>query len=149
VDYKNNPYDKVNILTTDLEKHVHKGKMQKRGGIVALIGGILGALAGVFTLWWSTFVAAFQNLEGVAVDDSVPLQIAESRLMGIVFGFCAIILGAIAKRAKSLTPGGLLILCAIGGAITGGNLVAYCMVLVFVGGVLAMIGVKKSQKEPV
>jgi hypothetical protein len=45
--------------------------------------------------------------------------------------------------SESRIPGALLTLCAIAGAILGGTLVAVCMALAFVGGVLATMGAKK------
>jgi len=46
--------------------------------------------------------------------------------------------------SESRISGALLTLCAIAGAIFGGTLVAVCMVLALVGGVLATMGAKKS-----
>lgn len=51
--------------------------------------------------------------------------------------------------AKGRVPGILLILCAIGGAFLGGNIVAVFMVLALIGGILATIGVKKPAKPVV
>ena len=42
--------------------------------------------------------------------------------------------------AKGRVPGVLLILCAIGGAILGGTLVAVFMALAAIGGILAVVG---------
>lgn len=122
--------------------------MQKAGGIVALIGGIFGTFAAIFTLMAGGLVAGLEgasaSLEGSAVDNAASSQIAAFGLMGLVFAFATIVLGAIAMGATSKKPGILLIVCAVGGAITGGTLVAVCMVLTLVGGILATIGVKKS-----
>ncbi len=68
---------------------------------------------------------------------------------GILFSFATIVLGAIAMGAKGRVPGILLILCAIGGAFLGGNIVAVFMVLALIGGILATIGVKKPAKPVV
>jgi hypothetical protein len=46
--------------------------------------------------------------------------------------------------AKGRVAGILLMLCALAGAVLGGTLVAICMTLALVGGVLATIGVKKE-----
>jgi len=62
---------------------------------------------------------------------------------GILFSFLCIIFGAVAMGSESKIPGALLILCAIAGAILGGTLVALCMVLALVGGVLGTISAKK------
>ena len=63
---------------------------------------------------------------------------------GVVFSFLAIVLGAVAMGAKGRTPGVLLILCAVGGAILGGTFVAVFMALVLIGGILALFGAKPS-----
>jgi hypothetical protein len=122
--------------------------MQKAGGIVALIGGIFGTLAAIFTLMAGGLVAGLEGaksgLDGSALDTTASSQIAGFGVMGLIFAFATIILGAVAMGAKSRKPGIALIVCAIGGAITGGTFVAVCMVLTLAGGVLAMIGVKKA-----
>ncbi|MGV1940165.1 hypothetical protein ACQZ5D_06800 [Agrobacterium sp. 22-211-1] len=46
--------------------------------------------------------------------------------------------------ATSKTPGGLLIVSAILGAVLGGTLVAIFMALAFIGGILAVFGAKKA-----
>lgn len=68
---------------------------------------------------------------------------------GLAFAFGTIVLGAISISAKSKTPGVLLIVSSLLGAILGGTLVALFMVLALIGGVLATIGVKKPTVEPV
>lgn len=126
--------------------------MQKAGGIVALVGGIFGTFAAIFTLLAGGFVAGLEgasaSLNDAAVDTSVSSQIAGFGVMGLVFAFATIILGAVAMGATSKVPGILLIVCAIGGAITGGTFVAICMVLTLAGGVLALIGTKKPAIVP-
>lgn len=121
--------------------------MQKAGGIVALIGGIFGTLAAIFTLVAGGFVAGLEGasaaLEGTATDTSASSQITGFGVMGLIFAFVTIILGAVAMGAKSRKPGILLIICALAGAFTGGTIVAVCMTLTLAGGVLAMIGVNK------
>ena len=66
---------------------------------------------------------------------------------GVLFSFMTIILGAVAMGAKSRTPGALLMICAVLGAILGGTIVALFMILAFIGGILATIGTKKAQPE--
>jgi hypothetical protein len=63
---------------------------------------------------------------------------------GVAFSFLTIVLGAVAMGAKTKTPGMLLMLCAVVGAGLGGMLVAICMVLAFIGGLLATFGTKKA-----
>ena len=62
----------------------------------------------------------------------------------MVFSFATIVLGAVAMNAKGKTPGILLIVGAVAGAVLGGTLVAICMVLALLGGILATIGAPKS-----
>ena len=61
----------------------------------------------------------------------------------MAFSFLAIIFGAIAIGSTGRTAGVLLTICALAGAVLGGSLVAICMTLALVGGILAMIGRKK------
>jgi hypothetical protein len=109
--------------------------MQKAGGIVALVAGILGTLAALVTLLIGGLGSAFNSSGSGTV---VALGWG-----GVAFSFATIVLGAIAMGAKSRVPGVLLIVSAVFGAILGGTLVAVFMVLALVGGILAVIGVKK------
>jgi hypothetical protein len=110
--------------------------MQKAGGIIALIAGIFGVFAAALTLMVGGLGAAFKADQAETV---VGLGWG-----GVLFSFLVIILGAVAMGAKSKSPGALLILASIAGAILGGTLVAIFMVLAFVGGLLAMVGTKKA-----
>ena len=119
--------------------------MQKPGGIIALIGNFRHACG--FTLiagGFGRFRGASASLNDTAVDTTASTAIAGFGVMGLICSFATIVLGAIAMGAKSRKPGILLILCAIGGAITGGTFVAVCMVLTLVGGILATLGVKPA-----
>ena len=109
--------------------------MQKAGGIVALIAGIFGVLAAIVTL-------AVGGI-GAAVDANDAQMVVGLGWGGIVFSFLTIVLGAISMGATSKKPGIFLIICSIAGAILGGTLVAVCMVLALIGGILATIGAKK------
>lgn len=106
--------------------------MRKSGGIVALIGGVFGVIAAIFTLMIGGAGAAFQ-----AKDAHVVLNLGWG---GIAFSFLTIILGAVCMNATSRWPGVLLILCAIAGAILGGTFVAIFMTLALIGGFLALLG---------
>ena len=106
--------------------------MKKAGGIIGLVAGIFGVFAAVATLLFGGLGAAF---EAEGADTVVGLGWG-----GIGFSFLAIVLGAVAMNAKGRVPGMLLIVSAIGGAILGGTIVAVCMVLVAVGGLLAVCG---------
>lgn len=106
--------------------------MQKAGGILGLIGGIFGTLAALATLMLGGLGDAFR-----AENAGLVVNLG---LGGLAFSFLAIILGAVAIGSTGRTAGVLLMVCAIGGAILGGSLVAICMVLALVGGLLAVIG---------
>lgn len=110
--------------------------MKKAGGIIALIAGIFGILAAGATLFIGGIGGAFQA-DGAST-------VVGLGWGGVVFSFIVIILGAVAIAAKSKVPGILLIISSIAGAILGGTLVAVFMVLSLVGGILAVVGTKKT-----
>ena len=115
--------------------------MKKAGGIVALIAGIFGVIAAGFTLFAGGLGAVF-DAEGADT-------IIDFGWGGIVFSILTIVFGAVAMGAKGRVPGVLLILCAFGGAILGGPLVAVFMALAAAGGALALMGGRKqSQAAP-
>jgi hypothetical protein len=114
--------------------------MQKAGGIIALISGIFATLAAVATLFIGGLGSAFK-----ADGASTVIWLGWG---GIGFSFLVIILGAVAMGASSRIPGVLLILASVAGAILGGTLVAICLVLALIGGVLATFGVKKAEPVP-
>jgi len=107
-------------------------RMQKAGGIVALVAGIFGTMAAIVTLLVGGAGAAF-NAEGAST-------IVGLGWGGIAFSFTTIILGAVAMGAKSQLPGVLIMISAILGGLMGGTLVAIFMVLAFAGGGIAIIG---------
>jgi hypothetical protein len=110
--------------------------MQKAGGIIALVAGIFGVMAAFFTLLIGGMGAAFE-----AEGSSTVVGLGWG---GVLFSFATIVLGAVAISAKSRIPGALLIISSVCGAILGGTFVAIFMVLAFIGGILATIGVKPS-----
>lgn len=110
--------------------------MQKAGGIVSLIAGIFGVLSAIVTL-------AVGGL-GSAVEAEGASIVVWLGWGGVAFSFLTIVLGAIAISARSKLPGILLILTSLGGAVLGGSLVAVCMALALIGGVLATIGTRKE-----
>lgn len=109
--------------------------MQKTGGILGLVGGIFGTIAALATLLLGGV--------GEAVRASEAGTVVNLGLGGVAFSFLAIILGAVALGTTGRTAGVLLMLCAVAGAILGGALVAACMALAFVGGLLAVLGRRK------
>lgn len=110
--------------------------MKKAGGIIAIIAGVFGIFAAGATLFIGGLGGAFEAEGSTTV---VGLGWG-----GVVFSFLAIVFGAICMSAKSKTPGILLTLISIFGAVLGGTLVAVFMVLAFIGGILATIGTKKT-----
>ncbi len=120
--------------------------MRKSGGIVALIAGLLGFIAAVFTL---VVGGIGSNFNADAGDTIIDLGWS-----GILICFLIIVLGAIAMNAKTFIPGILIIVSSIFGAIYGGTLVAVLMILALVGGVLACMSngnveiVEASIEEP-
>jgi hypothetical protein len=111
--------------------------MQTAAGIIALIAGVFGVLAAIVTLMVGGLGAAFQAHDA--------LTVVYLGLGGVAFSFATIVLGAVAISAKNKVPGTLLMVSSIAGAILGGTLVAICMVLAFIGGLLAIIGTKRSE----
>ena len=108
--------------------------MKKAGGILGIIGGVFGVFAALVTLFIGGVGGAFQ---ASGADTVIGLGWG-----GLAFAFLAIIFGAVSLGARSRTPGVMLVLSALGGAILGGMMVAVCMVLALVGGLLAAIGAK-------
>lgn len=110
--------------------------MQKAGGIIAIIAGIFGVLAAFATLAVGGMGAAF---EAEGANTVVGLGWG-----GVLFSFLVIVLGAVGMGAKTRTPGALLIISSVIGAVLGGTLVALFMVLSFIGGILVVVGGKKA-----
>jgi hypothetical protein len=113
--------------------------MRKAGGIIALIAGIFGVISAGVTLLVGGIGGAFEA-EGASTVIGLGWG-------GVAFSFLTIVLGAICIGANSRIPGLLLIVSSILGAILGGTLVAVFMALALVGGVLALLGKKKSAPE--
>lgn len=113
--------------------------MQKAGGIIALIAGIIALFVAGFTLIFGGLGSAF-DAEGA--DTVVSLGWG-----GILFSFTTIILGTISIWAKTRVPGILLILSAVLGAILGGAFVAIFMIPALIGGILTTTGAGKSETD--
>jgi hypothetical protein len=105
--------------------------MRKAGGIIGIIAGIFGVFAALVTLSVGGIGGAFKA-------DGASLVVGLG-LGGLLFSFGAIVFGALCLGAKSSWPGLLLTLNALAGAVLGGTLVAFCMALALVGGVLALL----------
>ena len=113
--------------------------MQKAGGIIALVAGIFGVFAAIFTLAVGGMGA---GLEAEGASTIIGLGWG-----GVAFSFLTIILGAVAIGAKGRLPGILLMICAVAGAILGGTIVAVFMVLAFIGGLIATLGGKRQSPK--
>lgn len=103
--------------------------MGKVGGIVAIVAGVMGTIAGSATLFIGGLGSAF---EADGAQTVVGLGWG-----GIAFSFLVIVFGAI-SFAKPKGAGIGLIIVSILGAILGGTLVAVFMALALIGGVLAI-----------
>lgn len=113
--------------------------MQKAGGIIALVAGIFGVFAAIFTLAIGGMGA---GLEAEGASTVIGLGWG-----GVGFSFLTIILGAVALGARGRLPGVLLMICAVAGAILGGTIVAVFMVLAFIGGLIATFGGKRQSPK--
>jgi hypothetical protein len=109
--------------------------MRRAGGIIGLISGIFGTGAAIVTLFVGGLGTAFEA-EGART-------VVGLRWSGLAFAFLTIVLGAVTMATESKIPAILLIASALVGAIAGGTLVAICMVLALIGGVLALFQGKK------
>lgn len=104
--------------------------MNKAGGIIALIAGLFGTGAALVTLSVGGIGSA---LEADEADLVVTLG-----WLGLLAAFLTIVLGAVAMATTSKVPGILIIVLAIVGAFAGGTLVAICMALALLGGIVTL-----------
>lgn len=115
--------------------------MRLAGAIIALIAGIFATFAAGFTLFVGGVGGALQA-------DRAGLVVALG-WGGVAFSFVTIVLAAIGIGNKTKTPGFLLILSSVAGAILGGTLVAVFMALALIGGILVVIsGISASKVRP-
>ena len=115
--------------------------MKKAGAILALIAGIFGTIAAVVTLFFGGLAGAF-GTDGAST-------VVGLGWGGVLFSFIVLILGALSFGAKTKVLGILLILSSLGGMILGGTLVALCLVLSLIGGILVLLGVKNNETTQV
>lgn len=111
--------------------------MRKAGGIIALIAGILGFFAALFTLFVGGIGGAF---EADGAETVVYLGWG-----GVFFSFMVIILGAVQIGVKGKITPTLLIFSSVAGIILGGTFVALCLALSLIGGVLGLFDKKEQQ----
>jgi len=109
--------------------------MSKAGGIIGIIAGVFGFIAAIVTLFLGGIGSAF---EAEGANTVIGLGWG-----GVLFSFLTIVFGAIAiARPKGAGIG--LIISSILGAVLGGTIVAVCMALSLIGGILAVVGAKKT-----
>lgn len=111
--------------------------MGKAGGIIGLIAGIFGILGAAATLLFGGIGHAI-GAEGAA-------SVVDYGWGGVAFSFLVIVFSAMAI-AHVRHAGVAIVIGSVFGMALGGWLVAICMFLALVGGVLAVIGQKKNQR---
>ncbi len=109
--------------------------MSKAGGIIGIIAGVFGFIAAVVTLFIGGAGSAF-NAEGAK--DVIGLGGG-----GVLFSFLIIVFSAI-SISTVMWSSIAMIVCSVLGIFLGGTLVAVCMALSLIGGILAVIGAKKA-----
>ncbi|MDP1612795.1 MAG: DUF4352 domain-containing protein [Sulfuritalea sp.] len=110
--------------------------MIKAGGILAIIAGLLGLLAGVVTLFMGGLGAAFST--------SGATMVVGMGWGGILFSLLVLVYGAIALAAPRAGATGLA-LSSIAGMVLGGTLVAVLMVLALIAAGMVWLGKKNSK----
>jgi hypothetical protein len=115
--------------------------MKKAGALLALIAGIFGTIAAVVTLFFGGLADAFETDNATTV---IGLGWG-----GILFSFIVLVLGALSFSTQNKILGILLILSSLGGMILGGTLVAVCLVLSLIGGILVLLGGKKDESSQI
>ena len=112
--------------------------MGKAGGIIGLIAGIFGILGAAATLLFGGIGHAI-GAEGAA-------SVVDYGWGGVAFSFLVIVFSAMAI-AHVRHAGVAIVIGSVFGMALGGWLVAICMFLALVGGVLAVIGQKKISER--
>lgn len=109
--------------------------MIKAGGILAIIAGLLGVLAGVVTLFMGGLGAAFST-DGAGM-------VVGMGWGGILFSLLVVVYGAIAFAAPRAGATGLA-LSAIACMVLGGTLVAVLMIMVLIAALMVGLGKPKA-----
>jgi len=109
--------------------------MDKAGGIIALIAGVLGIVAGFFTLFVGGIGSAFEAQEADSILDLAWIGIATSML--------AVVGGGI-SLARPRGGGMAVVFVSVVGIVYGGSLVAICLALALIGGSLAVLAPAKT-----
>jgi uncharacterized protein YecT (DUF1311 family) len=111
--------------------------MNKAGGIISIIAGIFGVMAAIATLFVGGIGSAFKA-DGAN-------QVIGFGWVGVLFSFLVIVFGAMAFY-KPRFSGWAIIISSLFGIVLGGTLVAICMALSIIGGILTLFG-KQDIKE--
>ncbi|MDQ5919189.1 MAG: hypothetical protein QG660_2304, partial [Pseudomonadota bacterium] len=112
--------------------------MGKAGGIMSIIAGVLGMLAGVSTLFLGGIGGAFSA--------SGADTIVSFGWFGIACSLLTIVFGGIAL-AKPRIGGAGSVIVSVCGIVLGGTLVAICLALGLIGGVMAVLAVQTTDQS--
>lgn len=125
--------------------------MKKAGGIIAVIGGVVGLVFG-----FALFAYAFPYIQNTPTGVGVPANEVGAFGLYVAIGVLYLVLsiatikaGAVAMRATNRVPGFVLMVFAVVGAVLDWLLVAKVSavplftILALVGGVLAVLSIKK------
>jgi hypothetical protein len=106
--------------------------MRTVGGTIAVTAGIFATIAAMLTLVVGLAVAFHADQA---------TQIRWFEWGAVIVSFATVFLGAICLHARSVTAGLVLMMASVSGAVLGGVFVAGFMVLTFIGGAIASMGV--------
>ena len=109
--------------------------MDKAGGIIALIAGVLGIVAVFFTLFVGGIGSAFDAREA----DSI-LNLA----WGGIAAAMLVVIGGGVSLARPRGGGMAVVFVSVVGIVYGGSLVAICLALALIGGSLAVLAPPKT-----
>ena len=104
--------------------------MDKAGGIIALIAGVLGIVAGFFTLFVGGIGSAFEAKEAESILNLAWVGIAAAML---------VVIGGGVSLARPRSGGMVAVFASVVGIVYGGSLVAICLALGLIGGALAVL----------
>ncbi len=104
--------------------------MDKAGGIIALIAGVLGIVAGFFTLFVGGIGSAFEAKEAESILNLAWVGIAAAML---------VVIGGGVSLARPRGGGMVAVFASVVGIVYGGSLVAICLALGLIGGCLAVL----------
>ena len=104
--------------------------MDKAGGIIALIAGVLGIVAGFFTLFVGGIGSAFEAKEADTILNLAWVGIAAAML---------VVIGGGVSLARPRGGGMVAVFASVVGIVYGGSLVAICLALGLIGGCLSVL----------